>query len=673
MMFNSLSFRIGVIIILVEMIVLAVLGFVYVNRFMDEVDRRVAAQAQLPGVLMNAGLLAFDAVSDPATMRELVGDELVTGMVVGVNGNVFYALDPDLLGLDVADIPGVDATLFDINDLRDVHIHELERVVAVSPIYAADQRTPRFFIYTVVSNREAAAEKAALTWLFVLGSLATVIVTSLVIIASFRLLISRRIGSLAEVLRRVETGDMTARVTRVQGPTSQDEIGFLQRSTNDMINARQQAETQIIHLNRVLRAIRNVNQLITQERDLDRLLEGACERLTETASYAAVWILLLNDDGTPLKFFRKDMDGNTLSLSDLDERDEMMACTQVVLAQAGAQIIETGAGTCQECFKSIVRGGPHNAMAIRLEYAEKVYGVFNIAVLTEHIIDAEEISLFEELAGDISFALHGLEVEEERKRAVAEKLAAEAHLRQGQKLESIGTLASGIAHEVNNPLMGMIGYAELIAAEVDDQTVGKYTEGIIKEGNRVATIVQNLLSFARQDKESHSPADIKDIIDASLSLVGAILRKDQIALDLDVPDDLPRVKCRSQQIEQVVVNLLTNARDALNLRYSGFDENKFLLVTVRPLEKDGTTWVRTTIEDHGPGIPEDLLQRIFDPFFTTKPRDEGTGLGLSVSYGIMKEHQGELTVESEVGRYTRFHMDLLVDNNWTLRDQEESD
>lgn len=122
----------------------------------------------------------------------------------------------------------------------------------------------------------------------------------------------------------------------------------------------------------------------------------------------------------------------------------------------------------------------------------------------------------------------------------------------------------------------------------------------------------------------------------------------------------------------MVVNLLTNARDALNLRYPGFDENKILSITVRPLEKDGTTWVRTAIEDHGPGIPEDLLQRIFDPFFTTKPRDEGTGLGLSVSYGIMKEHHGELTVESEEGSYTRFHIDLPANNGWTLRDQAES-
>ena len=115
-----------------------------------------------------------------------------------------------------------------------------------------------------------------------------------------------------------------------------------------------------------------------------------------------------------------------------------------------------------------------------------------------------------------------------------------------------------------------------------------------------------------------------------------------------------------------MINLLTNARDALNVRYPGYDEDKILSITARPLEKGGATWVRTTIEDHGAGIPENLLKRIFDPFFTTKPRDQGTGLGLFVSYGIVREHHGELLVESTEGSYTRFHIDLLVNNGCTL-------
>jgi len=251
----------------------------------------------------------------------------------------------------------------------------------------------------------------------------------------------------------------------------------------------------------------------------------------------------------------------------------------------------------------------------------------------------------------------------ERVRAEETRLAMESSLRQSQKLESLGTLASGAAHEINNPLMGMINYAVLIADKVEEGSpVKAYSQVIIKEGDRIAKIVRNLLSFSRQDKETHSPAALKDIIDNSLSLVGSTLRKDQITVEQSVPEDLPQVKCRSQQIEQVIINLLTNAHYALNVRYPEYDEDKIIRITARTFEKDGEDWIRTTIEDHGAEIPEDVAPRIFDPFFTTKPRDEGTGLGLSVSYGIIKEHHGELTVESKPGEYTRFHMDLRINN-----------
>jgi len=270
-------------------------------------------------------------------------------------------------------------------------------------------------------------------------------------------------------------------------------------------------------------------------------------------------------------------------------------------------------------------------------------------------------------AGNITGTLSSGQDITERVRAEEKKLALEAQLRQGQKLESIGTLASGVAHEINNPLTGMINYADLIVERVKDDELRRFAQGIIKEGNRVAEIVKNLLYFSRQEKQNHSPARMEDIIDAPLTLVGAVLRKDQIAIEKEIPEDLPQVRCRSQQIEQVIINLLTNARDALNQRYEGYHEDKLIKLTVRTFERDGVEWIRTTVEDHGIGIPEDVIERIFDPFFTTKPRDVGTGLGLSVSYGIVKEHHGELTVESEPGKYTRFHLDLRVDNGWSLK------
>ena len=251
-----------------------------------------------------------------------------------------------------------------------------------------------------------------------------------------------------------------------------------------------------------------------------------------------------------------------------------------------------------------------------------------------------------------------------KRKVEAAKRALEAQLRQNQKLESIGTFASGIAHEINNPLTGIINYAQLITDRVQDETLQRFSAGIIEEGRRVARIVQNLLSFARQDREAHSPACIRDIIHAALSLFLVMLRKDAIDLRLDIPEDLPRIKCRSQQIQQVIVNLLINARDALNERYAERHPNKILKISARITEREGTPWVRTTVEDHGGGIPHDMLARVFDPFFTTKPRDRGTGLGLSVSYGIVRDHDGELTAESDHGEPTRFHLDLPIDNGW---------
>ena len=258
------------------------------------------------------------------------------------------------------------------------------------------------------------------------------------------------------------------------------------------------------------------------------------------------------------------------------------------------------------------------------------------------------------------------------REAKAERRAMEAQLRQSQRLESIGTLASGVAHEINNPLPGIINYAHLIRDRTSDASLKRFAEGIAREGERVAEIVRNLLSFSRHEKESHSPARIQDIVNETLSLVTAVLRKDQIRVEVDVPTDLPNVRCRSQQIQQVVMNLLTNARDALNEKYPEFDEDKVVRVVARSVPEGGKRWIRLTVEDHGSGIPETVVDRIFDPFFTTKPRDRGTGLGLSISHGIVHDHGGSLSVESEPGAYTRFVVKLPIDNGWRLTDEGEA-
>ena len=246
----------------------------------------------------------------------------------------------------------------------------------------------------------------------------------------------------------------------------------------------------------------------------------------------------------------------------------------------------------------------------------------------------------------------------EQTRMEEARASLEARLQQQQKLESIGTLASGVAHEINNPLMGMINYADLIASRVRDATLQAYARSIIEEGDRVAGIVKALLSFSRQDSEPRAPMDVNEMVRGALTLVGSVLRKDQIAIDLDLAENLPTVECRGEQLRQVLVNLLTNARDALNERFPGYDDQKRVLLRSESIQRDGLPWVRVMVCDSGAGIPETVRNRVFDPFFTTKPRDMGTGLGLAVSYGIIREHGGDLALESEVGRGTELRVEL---------------
>ena len=247
----------------------------------------------------------------------------------------------------------------------------------------------------------------------------------------------------------------------------------------------------------------------------------------------------------------------------------------------------------------------------------------------------------------------------EKRNLEIEKDLLESHLRNQQKLESIGTLASGVAHEINNPINGILNYGQIILdSDIEDKSIKEYAREIISETERVSNIVKNLLEFSRQNKEEHSYAKIDDIISKTLSLVNTVFKHDQIILNLDIEDNIPQIKCNSQQIQQVIMNLITNARDALNEKYPEYNENKKINLRCKKYMIGGKNWVRIIIEDFGKGISKDNIDKIFDPFFTTKGRTEGTGLGLSISYGIVKEHNGEMTVESKEGQSTKFEVDL---------------
>jgi PAS domain S-box-containing protein len=229
------------------------------------------------------------------------------------------------------------------------------------------------------------------------------------------------------------------------------------------------------------------------------------------------------------------------------------------------------------------------------------------------------------------------------------------------RLASLGELAAGVAHEINNPISGIVGCAEFLADEYQEQaTSPEMLDIIIQESHRIAKITGNLLSFSRKQPHLLKAVQMLEVIADAVELEAKLFQKNRITIALDLPDQLPAVMADRQQLQQVLINLLNNARYALNQTNKDEQKEKRVDIHCSMIRLQDRYYVRTTVSDNGPGIPENMLDKICDPFYTSKPRGEGTGLGLSISYGIIEAHKGRLFFESQEGSYTKAIIDLPV-------------
>ncbi len=233
---------------------------------------------------------------------------------------------------------------------------------------------------------------------------------------------------------------------------------------------------------------------------------------------------------------------------------------------------------------------------------------------------------------------------------LTERVSLEEQLAQAEKLSSIGLLAAGVAHEVNTPLAVIASQAQMLARQLPpDDPKARTIEKIIQQSFRASEIVNNLLKFSRVTGSEYAEVDLNRVIREALSLVEPMLRASKIRLNLQLAPQLPPVHGNSGKLQQVLMNLIMNARDAMPCGGE---------LTLASECEEAT--VRVEVTDNGVGIPADNLHKIFDPFFTTKSRGRGTGLGLAVSYGIIREHSGRVEVDSRVGRGTSFRLEFPV-------------
>lgn len=244
---------------------------------------------------------------------------------------------------------------------------------------------------------------------------------------------------------------------------------------------------------------------------------------------------------------------------------------------------------------------------------------------------------------------------------ITEKVQLRAEVVRSGQLASLGELAAGLAHEINNPINGIINFGQILADQSTERTNQQYARNIINEGQRVAMIVRNLLSFACEPFPSRrGPVDLPEAAASVLVLTEAQLRRDGIKVDLKVEPELPEVAGQRQQLQQVLLNLISNARYALNQKFDSDHADKRIEISMQQLKIGNEYRVRLMVTDFGTGIPPRFLPRILDPFFTTKPHDKGTGLGMSISHGIIRELGGRIFISSIEQRHTTITIDLPI-------------
>ncbi|MBN2231844.1 MAG: PAS domain S-box protein, partial [Deltaproteobacteria bacterium] len=529
--------------------------------------------------------------------------------------------------------------------------------------------------------------------------------------------------------------------------------------THTDIDVRKQMEEKLRHLTAVLRAVRHVNQLMTQEKDRDRLLRRACAGLIATRGYHYCWIALDDAEGGLRAVAEAGVGADFAAVRVALERGDWPAsCRQVMGAAADIAVRHGTASDCATCSLVSFRGDTAT-LAGRLRHADRDYGVLVVALPAALADDAEEQSLFRELAGDLGYALHLLEMEQDRerlisameqtgeavvitdsvgiiryvnpaferitgypraealgrppgflksgeqdadfyrdlwgtiaagrawqgrlvnrrrdgdlyteemsispvsdqagrisayvavKRDITGRLLLERQLRQAQKMEAVGRLAGGVAHDYNNMLTVISGYAEMALTRVerDDPLHEDLTE-ILAAARRSTDITRQLLAFSRQQTIKPRVLDLNETVAGMMKMLRRLIGED-IDLAWRPAADICAVKVDPTQIDQVLANLCVDARDAITgvgkvvietgratfdetycSLHQGFVPGRFALLAV---------------SDDGCGMDEKTRDNLFEPFFTTKERGRGTGLGLATVYGIVKQNDGFINVYSE--------------------------
>jgi PAS domain S-box-containing protein len=439
-------------------------------------------------------------------------------------------------------------------------------------------------------------------------------------VRNFEITVRRKDGTLLVVAQSCfATRDSTGRIERYQGFVLD-------------ITEKKRSEDEMRRRNRELNALNAMAVIATQSFDLDEILNLTLRQVISLfgAETGSVY-LATEPEGTfrrragwgPRSEARVRMSDVVFpeGLGDLVMRSRAEVVTQDFMPHLPPAVVEF---VCADRL-------PYWIWVV-LWSKDKPIGIMGIASKEDRHYSSNDENLLVAISRQLATTIEKVQLYEETCRAYEDLRRTQEQLLQSEKMSAVGQLISGVAHELNNPLTAILGYAQLLDGAGLDHQSADYVRKLFKQAQRTHRVVQNLLSFARQRKPQKQEVDLRKVLEESLTLREYDLKVNNVSLERKIPEDLPSVVADPHQLEQVFLNIINNALDAM-VEGSGSG-----VLKVRVFKKD--SYVCVEFDDSGPGIKDPT--RIFDPFYTTKSVGKGTGLGLSICYGIVKEHGGEI-------------------------------
>lgn len=424
------------------------------------------------------------------------------------------------------------------------------------------------------------------------------------------------------------------------------------------ITKRKKAQQQVEMRNTRLAILNAISMTISNSLDLNEVLNSTIDKIRELLESDSVRIYLLDGKRNVLNLAaHKGLSSEFISKSHIRHREVGTGFLGQAVLACETRVVDNIEASEDPYADLLVKEGLHSTAYIPLVSKGQPLGVMVVSSYSGFKFSANYVDFLTAIGNQIGVAVDNANLYENLKRAYQKLKEAQEQVIRTEKLASLGKLAATVAHEINNPLAAVLTYTRLMMKLMSRgrftqerlEDIARYLTIMESETARCGEIVKNLLAFSRQPKITVEASSIEELIEKTLVLISHDLEMKNIQLVKEIEPDLPKIKCSSRHIQQALLNLLSNASEAM-------PEGGTLTVTAKHSKSDG--FVETVISDTGCGISEEDLKNIFEPFFTTKEEGRGVGLGLSVVHGIITRHNGSIEIESKPDEGSTFKVRL---------------